>query len=95
MDENAVAASKKNASRRNGAIFFEDEVGFSQQGTTIRTWAPRGEGAIIDSAPGRSCFITRSGTPLPRALASSISCAAAKATNTPGVRSTDATWRAP
>src|SRR5437016_768894 len=54
MDENAVAASKKNASRRNGAIFFEDEVGFSQQGTTIRTWAPRGEGAIIDSAPGRS-----------------------------------------
>ena len=54
MAANPLAASKKNAARRNGAIFFEDEVGFSQQGTTIRTWAPLGAGAVVDSAPGRS-----------------------------------------
>jgi len=49
-----VAAAKKNATRRNAAIYFEDEVGFSQQGTTIRTWAPRGEGIVVESAPGRN-----------------------------------------
>jgi len=54
MAENTLASSKKNAARRGAAIYFEDEVGFSQQGTTIRTWAERGEGAKVDSAPGRS-----------------------------------------
>ena len=48
-----VAACKKNAARRRAVILFEDEAGFSQQGTTIRTWAPIGGGAVVDSEPGR------------------------------------------
>lgn len=51
--EDPLATCKKNAARKGAVILFEDEVGFSQQGTTIRTWAPIGDGAIVDSEPGR------------------------------------------
>jgi transposase len=54
LAEPALATPKKNAAKGGAAIYFEDEVGFTQQGTTIRTWAPRGEGVVVESAPGRS-----------------------------------------
>jgi len=34
-------------------VFFEDEVVFYQRGSTARTWAERGTGTIVESAPGR------------------------------------------
>jgi hypothetical protein len=48
-----MAACRKNVARDGAVVLVEDEGGFSQQGTTIRAWAPIGDGALVDSEPGR------------------------------------------
>lgn len=47
---------------------FEDEVIFQISGSTMRTWAPRGVGSLVDSLPGRSSIkvlgaVTAEGNP--------------------------------
>lgn len=43
----AMAAGKKNASRRHAWIVFEDESGVSQHPVVRRTWAPRGQTPLL------------------------------------------------
>ena len=47
MENQALAAAKKNARRRHAWLVFEDESGVSQQPVVRRTWAPRGETPIL------------------------------------------------
>jgi transposase len=47
VEDAAVAAAKKNATRHRAWLVFEDESGISQQPVVRRTWAPRGETPIL------------------------------------------------
>jgi transposase len=44
-----MAGAKKNAARRQGWIFFQDETGFTQQPSVRRSSAPRGQTPILKS----------------------------------------------
>jgi transposase len=47
VEDAAVGAAKKNASRRHAWLVFEDESGLSQRPVVRRTWAPRGETPVL------------------------------------------------
>lgn len=42
-----MAGAKKNAARRGATIVFVDESGFSERPAVRRTWAPRGQTAVL------------------------------------------------
>src|SRR4029450_11658618 len=52
LEGSALAAAKKTARRRRAWIVFEDESGLSQQPVVCRTWAPRGETAVLTHVGG-------------------------------------------
>jgi transposase len=51
MDAHQASQHQKKAHKRRAVVAFEDEVAFQQEGTTRRSWAPRGVGFTVWHQP--------------------------------------------